>query len=85
MGEVALSLLPILLPPPVFKRGRKVVRATVDESKRAFIDVKPVSNVPLKKNYTIHLVKLLNCSFTLLKSLLPLYDNVQFVNIVWNE
>nr|XP_057925482.1 uncharacterized protein LOC131127533 [Doryrhamphus excisus] len=41
-GEVALMLLPILLPPPVYKKGRKLVRASIQESKRAFIDVKPV-------------------------------------------
>ena len=71
-GEVALSLLPILLPPPVFKRGRKVVRATVDESKKGFIDVKLVSNVPLNRNENIRLVKKrLNCSFTLLERLIP--------------
>ena len=53
-GEVALSLLPILLPPPVFKRGRRVVRTTVDELKTVFIDVKPVSNVPLNRNENIN-------------------------------
>ncbi|XP_071060819.1 uncharacterized protein [Pseudochaenichthys georgianus] len=41
-GEVALMLLPVMLPPPVYKQGRKLVRASVEESKRFFIDVKPV-------------------------------------------
>ncbi|KAK5903820.1 hypothetical protein CgunFtcFv8_007568 [Champsocephalus gunnari] len=41
-GEVALMLPPVMLPPPVYKRGRKLVRASVEESKRFFIDVKPV-------------------------------------------
>ena len=53
-GEVALSLLPVLLPPPVYKQGRKCVRATVEESLRAFIDVKPVSNLPLNRNLNIN-------------------------------
>ncbi|KAJ4928697.1 hypothetical protein JOQ06_004323, partial [Pogonophryne albipinna] len=41
-GEVALMLLPVMLPPPVYKQGRTLVRASVEESKRFFIDVKPV-------------------------------------------
>ena len=53
-GEVDLSLLPVLLPPPVYKQGRKCVRATVEESLRAFIDVKPVSNLPLNRNLNIN-------------------------------
>ncbi|KAI4801014.1 hypothetical protein KUCAC02_006177, partial [Chaenocephalus aceratus] len=41
-GEVALMLPPVMLPPPVYKQGRTLVCASVEESKRFFIDVKPV-------------------------------------------
>ena len=47
---VALTLLPVMLRPPVYKQGRNLVRASIEESKRAFIDVKPVSNLPLNRN-----------------------------------
>lgn len=46
-GEVAL-----MLPPPADKQGRTLVRASI-ESKRAFIDVNPVSNLPLDRNVFI--------------------------------
>ncbi|KAJ8353502.1 hypothetical protein SKAU_G00210690 [Synaphobranchus kaupii] len=42
-GELALRLLPILLPPKVYKIGRKVFRPSIHEAKKAFIDVQPVS------------------------------------------
>ncbi|KAJ8334888.1 hypothetical protein SKAU_G00405270 [Synaphobranchus kaupii] len=41
-GEIALRLLPIMLPPPVFRVGRKVVRPSVDEARQALIDLRPV-------------------------------------------
>ncbi|RXN34367.1 hypothetical protein ROHU_004056 [Labeo rohita] len=41
-GNFALKLLPVLLPPPPYKIGRKTVRPSVDESKKAFIDIQPV-------------------------------------------
>ena len=70
MGEVALTLLPLLLPPPVYKEGRKFVRASLEESKRAFIDVKPVSSVCTE----------LKCKFiVLLESLIPLYNQVTII------
>ncbi len=53
-GDVALALLPTMLPPPVFKKGRRLVRASIEESKRAFMDVQPVSNSPLSINQTIN-------------------------------
>lgn len=49
-GEVAMALLPVMLPPPFYKQGRKLVQASIGKSKRAFIDVKPVSNLPLNRN-----------------------------------
>ena len=49
-GDFALTLLPFLLPPPIFKEGRKTIHTTVHESLRAFIDVKPVSILPGKLN-----------------------------------
>ncbi|XP_034086687.1 uncharacterized protein LOC117555811 [Gymnodraco acuticeps] len=42
LGELALSQLPTLLPPTVYRVGRKVFRYTIEESKLAFIDHKPV-------------------------------------------
>ncbi|XP_041840155.1 uncharacterized protein LOC121639051 [Melanotaenia boesemani] len=42
LGELALSQLPTLLPPTVYKVGRKVFRHTIEESKLAFIHHKPV-------------------------------------------
>ncbi|KAJ4941302.1 hypothetical protein JOQ06_027587 [Pogonophryne albipinna] len=41
LGELALSQLPTLLPPTVYRVGRKVFRYTIEESKLAFIDHKP--------------------------------------------
>lgn len=41
-GNLALKLLPVLLPPPPYKIGRKTVRPSIDESKKAFIDIQPV-------------------------------------------
>ncbi|KAI4797299.1 hypothetical protein KUCAC02_025195 [Chaenocephalus aceratus] len=41
-GEVALMLPPVMLPPPAYKQGRTLVRASVEESKTFFIDGKPV-------------------------------------------
>ncbi|KAJ8364334.1 hypothetical protein SKAU_G00131650 [Synaphobranchus kaupii] len=41
-GEIALRLLPIMLPPPVFRVGRKVVRPSVDEARQAFIGLRPI-------------------------------------------
>ncbi|KAI4825498.1 hypothetical protein KUCAC02_021178, partial [Chaenocephalus aceratus] len=42
LGELALSQLPTLLPPTVYRVGRKVFRYTIEESKLAFIDHKPI-------------------------------------------
>ncbi len=53
-GEVALALLPTMLPPPVYKKGRRLVRASIDESRRAFMDVQPVSNSPLSINQNMN-------------------------------
>ncbi|KAI4796871.1 hypothetical protein KUCAC02_026706 [Chaenocephalus aceratus] len=44
-GEVALMRPPVMLPPPVYKQGRTLVRASVEASKRFFIDVKPQAKV----------------------------------------
>lgn len=41
-GNLALKLLPVLLLPPPYKFGRKTVRPSIDESKKAFIDIQPV-------------------------------------------
>ncbi|KAI4788655.1 hypothetical protein KUCAC02_035718, partial [Chaenocephalus aceratus] len=52
LGELALSQLPTLLPPTVYRVGRKVFRYTIEESKLAFIDHKPptIVNSPSKSS-----------------------------------
>ncbi|KAL7408482.1 hypothetical protein ABVT39_024109 [Epinephelus coioides] len=40
-GELAFRVLPAMLPPTVYKVGRKVFRHTIEESRLAFIDCKP--------------------------------------------
>lgn len=40
---MALRVLPLLLPAPVFRVAKKTVRPSVDEARRAFIDMQPVS------------------------------------------
>lgn len=40
---MALRLLPALLPPSVYKVNKKVFRPTIEEAKKAFIDLLPVS------------------------------------------
>ncbi|KAF1389352.1 hypothetical protein PFLUV_G00072540 [Perca fluviatilis] len=39
---IALMVLPGLIPPAVFRMGRKTVRTTVSDAMKAFIDLKPV-------------------------------------------
>ncbi|KAF1372233.1 hypothetical protein PFLUV_G00263060 [Perca fluviatilis] len=39
---IALMVLPSLIPPAVFRKGRKTVRTTVSDAMKAFIDLKPV-------------------------------------------
>nr|XP_046264876.1 uncharacterized protein LOC124069624 [Scatophagus argus] len=41
-GYKALRLLPSLLPPQAFKMGKKMMRPTVSEALKAFIDLQPV-------------------------------------------
>ncbi|KAM6951105.1 uncharacterized protein FYW47_014625 [Aplochiton taeniatus] len=40
--EVALKVLPAILPPSPYRKGGKMVRPTYSEMRRAFIDVQPV-------------------------------------------
>ncbi|KAF5902298.1 uncharacterized protein DAT39_007973, partial [Clarias magur] len=40
-GEIALKVLPTLLPPSIYKRGGKVFRPTTEEAQRSFIDMQP--------------------------------------------
>ncbi|RXN33776.1 hypothetical protein ROHU_015379 [Labeo rohita] len=41
-GDVALLVLPLLLPPTVYKIGQKVFRPSIDKAGKAFIDLQPV-------------------------------------------
>lgn len=41
-GDVALLVLPLLLPPTVYRIGQKVFRPSIDEARKAFIDLQPV-------------------------------------------
>ncbi|TDH12133.1 hypothetical protein EPR50_G00068550 [Perca flavescens] len=41
---IAPMVLPSLIPPAVFRMGRKTVRTTVSDAMKAFIDLKPVSS-----------------------------------------
>ncbi|XDV26034.1 hypothetical protein PO909_029838 [Leuciscus waleckii] len=40
-GMLALKILPVILPPPVYKIGHKTFRPTVQEARTSFIDVQP--------------------------------------------
>ncbi|KAG5841455.1 hypothetical protein ANANG_G00199680 [Anguilla anguilla] len=43
VGDLALKLLPTILPPPAFKTGRKMSRPSLEEAKKCFIDWKPAN------------------------------------------
>ncbi|XP_063046034.1 fibroblast growth factor 10-like [Engraulis encrasicolus] len=46
-GDVALLLLPRIIPPTTYKQGRKYMRPSQLETSRAFIDEQPVgTNIP---------------------------------------
>ncbi|XP_056102916.1 uncharacterized protein LOC130082154 [Rhinichthys klamathensis goyatoka] len=40
-GILALKILPVILPPPVYKIGHKTFRPTIQEARNSFIDVQP--------------------------------------------
>ncbi|ROL48104.1 hypothetical protein DPX16_2686 [Anabarilius grahami] len=42
-GDVALLVLPLLLPATVYRIGQKVFRSSIDEARKAFIDLHPIS------------------------------------------
>lgn len=42
-GDIALLLLPRIIPPTTYKQGRKHMRPSHLESSKAFIDEQPVS------------------------------------------
>ncbi|XP_066498456.1 uncharacterized protein [Hoplias malabaricus] len=41
-GDMALRLLPVVLPAPVYRIGRKSFRPSCEETRKSFIDLKPV-------------------------------------------
>ncbi|KAJ8381015.1 hypothetical protein SKAU_G00017930 [Synaphobranchus kaupii] len=43
VGDLALKLLPSILPPPAYKTGRKMSRPSFEEAKKSFIDWKPAN------------------------------------------
>ncbi|XP_066528826.1 uncharacterized protein [Hoplias malabaricus] len=43
-GDIALQVLPILLPASVYKDGKKLVRPSFEERRKAFIDIQPVGS-----------------------------------------
>ncbi|KAJ8335413.1 hypothetical protein SKAU_G00387550 [Synaphobranchus kaupii] len=46
-GDMALRVLPLLLPAPAFKVAKKTVRPSIDETQRAFINMQPAgTNMP---------------------------------------
>ncbi|XP_066528828.1 uncharacterized protein [Hoplias malabaricus] len=45
-GDIALQVLPILLPASVYKDGKKLVRPSFEERRKAFIDIQPVLSAP---------------------------------------
>ncbi|RXN19331.1 hypothetical protein ROHU_025785 [Labeo rohita] len=75
-GNFALKLLPVLLPPPPYKIGRKTVRPSIDESKKAFIDIQPIPDItnwpsPQEPFPTGHPVSTFGCLFSDFQGPLP--------------